>query len=125
MGPFHILLDEMGLDQMGLDQMGLDKVECTCEIWPLIIKVLTSCLFYRPSLSSRHRFKPDLRQIVYLLFISDIRERLAYEQHLSTYQPSDRDRRYYFCDIDGFICKKLPPLLATWELRSMVAIPED
>ena len=26
MGPFHILLDEMGLDQMGLDQMGLDKV---------------------------------------------------------------------------------------------------
>ena len=25
MGPFHILLDQMGLDQMGLDQMGLDK----------------------------------------------------------------------------------------------------
>ena len=22
MGPFHILLDEMGLDQMGLDEMG-------------------------------------------------------------------------------------------------------
>ena len=31
MGPFHILLDEMGLDQMGpfhilLDEMGLDQM---------------------------------------------------------------------------------------------------
>ena len=26
MGPFHILLDKMGLDQMGLDKVGLDKV---------------------------------------------------------------------------------------------------
>ena len=26
MGPFHILLDEMGLDQRGLDQRGLGKV---------------------------------------------------------------------------------------------------
>ena len=23
MGPFHILLDEMGLDQMGLDKVGM------------------------------------------------------------------------------------------------------
>ena len=31
----------------------------------------------------------------YQLFISDICEWLVYEQHLSTYPPSDRDRRYY------------------------------
>ena len=31
----------------------------------------------------------------YLLFMSDIREQLAYEWHLSTYSLSDRNRWYY------------------------------
>ena len=82
---------------------GMVRKSTECGIWLLIIVAHTSCLFYRPALSCRHRFKLDFaglcrRDFVlhkYLLFISDIRERLAYERHLSTYPPSDRDRRYY------------------------------
>ena len=31
MGPFHILLDEMGLDQMGLDKVGIECARITTE----------------------------------------------------------------------------------------------
>ena len=73
-----------------------------CGIWPLIIMALpvfsTDQLSPPGTDSSRSCVRLCRRDFVlhkYLLLISDICKRLAYERHLSTYPPSDRDRQYY------------------------------
>ena len=83
--------------------IGFYNFTIECGIWLLIIMALT------PVFSTDHLSPPGTdssrtcarlcrRDFVlhkYLLFISSIRKRLAYERHLSTYLPSNRDRRYY------------------------------
>ena len=74
-----------------------------CGIWLLIIMALASC-FSTDQLSPAgtdstrtcaRLCKMDFVLHKYLLFISDTREQLAYEWHLSTYPPSNRYKRYY------------------------------
>ena len=94
-------------EKLKINELGPNHQKSTeCGIWPLIIMALP--VFSTDQLSpgtnsSRTCARLCRRDFVlykYLVLISDIRKRLVYERHLSTYLPCDRDR-WYCHAVDG------------------------